>query len=337
MKVSFVRRVRTMNAADAANVVEFILRFYPFAEKLGHLLPVVLGRLLEDDALQGVVVDYLHDDKERPEMAAFGLSAFVSEASAKDHLASPAPHFEFALLERALKGEPVFLTYDEIAKANAESGLTLFPMLWLQRTNDPADPEAHILLGLGEKTFWERHRGYRLGRILKEAPAELREAFLGGGFTERRHFRAGEALNSFPGVTLEKDRILFTVERAEVEAHWPPSVAGQLFAFQEPRCRFTRAEQQVLIRAADGLTDAKIAQGLGISPTAVALRWRSIYARLLECAPAVLRFGDEEANGSRGQEKRRTVVAFINEHPEELRPYGCLSRRHNHNHAAAEA
>lgn len=120
----------------------------------------------------------------------------------------------------------------------------------------------------------------------------------------------------------------FTVTRAEVEANWPGSIVAQLFAHQSPRCGFTCPEQQVLIRAADGLTDAKIASVLGITPAAVSLRWRSIYARLLESVPVVPRLEDD-SNGARGQEKRRNVIAFINEHPEELRPYARRGRRNN--------
>ena len=335
MKVSFVRRVRTMNANDASAVAALLLRAYPFMAKFGGLSEH-LASLLAEDALQGVVVDHIRDGEPEPEIVAFGLSAFIRDRHVEAYHASPAPCFELTLIARALKGEPVFLTGGEIAENAAGQGLTLFPMIWLQQTNDPADPEAHILFGLREKTFWERHRGYRLARIIKEVPAEMEKPFLDGGFRVNCRFSAGTPLEPFPGVALEHDTIMFTVTRAEVEAQWPPSVVGQLFAFQEPRCGFSRAEQQVLIRAADGLTDAKIAESLGISPTAVSLRWRSIYGRIEESVRALLPLEGEETNGARGQEKRRTVIAFVKEHPEELRPFS-RSRHGNgsHDHRAA--
>ena len=336
MEVSFVRRLRTINAGDAPEAAGFIQRCYSFADQLGRSLPDLLGRLISEETLNGVVVEYIRDDGLKPEIAAFGLSGFISDACANEYLASPSPHFEFTLLDRALKQEPAFLSYEEIAEANAGEGVTLFPLLWLQNSSDPADPEAYILLGLGQKSFWSSHRGYRLSRILKEMPADMAEAFLRGGFRQHCRFSAGAPLGAFPDVALEQDRIMFTVTRAEVEANWPGSIVAQLFAHQSPRCGFTRAEQQVLIRAADGLTDAKIASVLGVTPAAVSLRWRSIYARLLESVPVVLRL-DDDSNGARGQEKRRTVIAFINEHPEELRPYPRRSRRQNHGRPAQEA
>lgn len=309
-----------MEADDAPEAAEFIQRFYPFTDKLGRALPDVLRRLISEETLIGVVVEYARDGNSQTEMAAFGLTSFLSEASTHDFLASPAPHFELTLLGRALKGEPAFLTYDEIAEANAGEGLILFPLIWLQHTSDPADPESHILFGLCQKCFWNRHRGYRLARILKEVGAELGSAFLDGGFKQHCRFPAGTPLGLRHDLALERDRIVFTVTRQDVEATWPASVVGQLFAHQPPRCGFTRAEQQILIRAADGQTDARIASALGISLTAVSLRWRSIYQRLLQNVPAVLR-PEEVSHGARGQEKRRTVVAFINEHQEELRPH----------------
>ena len=320
MKVSFVRRVRTMNASDAPGAAALLLRAYPFMARFEGL-PEHLARLLAEDMLHGVVVDYIRDGEAEPEIAAFGLSAFIRDRYVEAYLASPAPCFELTLIAHALRGEPVFLASGEIAENAAGRGLTLFPMVWLQHTTDPADPEAHILFGLREKTFWERHRGYRLARIIKEVPGDLEKPFLDGGFRVHCRFSAGTPLEFFPGVALERDTIMFTITRAEVEAQWPPSIVGQLFAFQEPRCGFSRSEQQVLIRAADGLTDARIAESLGISPTAVSLRWRSIYGRIEEFVRALLPLEGEETNGARGQEKRRTVVAFVKEHPEELRPF----------------
>src|SRR5262249_19116595 len=74
--------------------------------------------------------------------------------------------------------------------------------------------------------------------------------------------------------------------------------------------------------AAEGLIDAQIAGQLGISPAAVALRWRSVYARVAERVPSALHdTAPSSAGRGRGHEKRRRVIAFVSEHPEEMRPY----------------
>ncbi len=278
--------------------------------------------------MTGVAVEYIHDHDLRPELAAFGLSGFIAEDCAQAYLASPEPHIELVLLERALNGrrEPAFLSYDEIAEDNAGDGLTLVPIFWLQRTNDFTNPEAHALLSIAQQTLLQRHRGYRLTRIIKEFPSERAGVFFGGGFSEHCRFPAGAPLSFNPKATLREDHMICMVTRAEIESNWPSSTIAHMFAYEPPRCAFTRAEQQVLIRAVDGLTDAKIAQHLGVSLTAISMRWRSIYARLLDSAPCVLR-SEEGANGARGEEKRRKAIAFVSEHPEELRPYAPAPRR----------
>lgn len=327
MSVSLVRRGRIINPGDAAKAAEFIGRFSPVPDALARRLPELLRQLISDELLGGVVVEYIRHNDPAPEFAAFGLSGFVSEAWADDYLAAPVPHIELALLDRACgNGQSRdFLNYDEVAQANAGDGLTLVPLLWLQATDDPADPEAHALLRLGQQNFLDRHRGYRLARIIKETWAERAFAFQGGGFREHCRLPAGTPLSFAPGAKLERDHIIYTVTREDIEANWPGTAVGLLFAHEPPGCGFTQAEQDVLLRAAEGLTDAKIAQELGITTAAVAMRWRSIYARFAEGAPPALRF--EELSGGRGQEKRRSVVAFVSEHPEELRPYARPVRR----------
>jgi DNA-binding NarL/FixJ family response regulator len=326
VNVSAVRRGRIINADDAPKAAEFITRFSSVPSQLADLLPGLLRRLILEELLSGVVVEYFRDHDPQPEFAAFGVSGFVSETWANDFLASPTPHIDLTVLDRAARGAQDLLTYEEIAEANAGDGVTLLPLLWLQATDDPADPEAHALLRLGQQNFLDRHRGYRLARIIKETWAERAFAFQGGGFREHCRMPAGTPLSFDPQGRLERDHIIYTVTRTDIEANWPGTAVGLLFAHEPPRCGYTRAEQEVLLRAADGLTDAKIALDLGISAAAVSMRWRSIYARFAEGAPSALRF-EETSSGARGQEKRRLVIAFVSEHPEELRPYARPARR----------
>ncbi len=338
VKDNLIRRARAMNAGDALEAAEFIKRYTPVPDRLAHRLPAVLERLIAEEILLGVVVEYIHDSDARPQLAGIGISGFASDRWSDGFLASPAPHIDLIIFDQASRDvqEPALLSYNEIAEANAGDGLTLLPLLWLQLTDDPADPEAHALLRLGQQTFIDSHRGYRLARIIKETWAERAFAFQGGGFREHCRIPKGTPLSFHPERTLERDHIIFTVTRQEIEANWPGTAAGLLFAHEPPRCGFTRAEQQILVRATDGLTDARIARDLGITAAAVSMRWRSIYTRFLECAPPALRF-EEASNGARGQEKRRHVIAFVSEHPEELRPYARPARRNaanGSNHAA---
>lgn len=329
-RAGFVRRVRTFRTSDAANAVEFIDHYLPVPKRLAGRLPGLLSRLVDEEVLRGVVVEYIQDRDVSPEFAAFGLSGFLREEFVADYLASPTPHLFLTLLDLESEGMAgrTLLNYDEIAHANAGAGLTLDPFMWLQRSYDITDPEARDLLVLGQQTFLDRHRGYRVARILKEAPAWLASSYLGGGFKEQHRFWAGTPLSFFPGTQLKEDYVLFNITRAGLEGKLPTGGVEHLFTYQPPRCGFTRAEHQVLTRAVEGLTDAKIAQDLDAPVNTITMRWRSIYARVAANALDVP-MTEESTNGARGQERRRLVIAFLQEHPEELRPYARPGRGHN--------
>jgi hypothetical protein len=317
-----------MDPADAPEAAALIRKHCPVSEALTRSLTGVLYRLVEEDVLNGVIVEYVYGHGTPPAVAAFGLSGFLRDEWADSYLASPLPHLALTLLHAALPaaGTPVFLTFEEIARGNSGGGLTLVPMFWLQQSYDPSDPETHVLLAHGLQLFFQRHRGYRLNRILKDVPAHLSSAHLDVGFREHYRFDAGTPLSFCPEVGLESDHFVYAASRAEAEGAWPGKTIGHLFAYQAPRCGFTRHEQQVLARAADGLTDTQIAEHLGVTIAAVSLRWRSIYTRVMERAPFVLQ-PEEAASGIRGPEKRRQVIAFVTEHPEELRPHPALARK----------
>jgi hypothetical protein len=312
-----------MSPSDAATCSAWIAREFPLPRPLASALPALLERLISEETLSGIVVEYVGDPSLQPVVAGFGISGFLSEACVSEYLAAPHPHLEVCLLDRVRLGRPqaAFLAYDEIARANAGDGSTLFPLMWLQRTNDPADPESRALLVLCQQSFLRQHRGYRLVRILKETETDRAQAFLNGGFRERHRLRAGTAL-PFSRGRLERDRIVFEITKAEMAAAAPGLSVGYLFEYRPPRCGFTRAEKRVLSRAAEGLTDAQIARQLDISPAAVGLRWRSVYARIADRVPSALQEDEPGTdNRGRGHEKRRRAIAFLNDHPEEMRPY----------------
>jgi hypothetical protein len=257
------------------------------------------------------------------------MSGFIGAATASQYLADPVPHLELTLLERWRTGQRAssFLDYHGIARGNARGGVTLVPLFWLQRPDDMSSTEARELLELGQQSFLRAYRGYRLERILKEAAAARAGAFLAGGFKEHRRLQAGTPL-SFPGMKLASEHVVLCVTRTDMEPALPGSAVGSLFRHHPPRCTFTRAELQVLQRAEEDMTDAEIAADLGATSNAITLRWRSIYGRVAERAPTALRLDSKRpAPAVRGTEKRRRVIAFVRQHPEELRPYAWPRKR----------
>jgi DNA-binding CsgD family transcriptional regulator len=96
---------------------------------------------------------------------------------------------------------------------------------------------------------------------------------------------------------------------------------GSLFVYQPPQFGFRPSEQRLLLAALQGGTDEDIAETLKISLSAVKKTWRSIYDRVTPLCPGLI--ADkvaEESNSERGKEKKQRMLAYLREHPEELRP-----------------
>jgi hypothetical protein len=318
-----VERVRAVAPSDAGPAAAWIIDTFPVPPALAAALPALLARLIAADVLRGELVEHVDGAARRPPVvAAFGLTGFLADRRATAYLAAPYPHLELDLLDEARRGggNGPFLDHDAVAQANAGDGLAAFPLLWLQRENDPHAAETRVLLAAGQKSFMHMHRGYRLARILKETTADRAGAFLAGGFRERGRLAPGTALR-FAGRRLAQEHVVFEASRSDMENALPGAMVSHLFAYQPPRCGFTRSEKQVLERAVDHLTDGEIAAALGITPSAVALRWRSIYVRMAERVPLALDAEPGRRAAARGREKRRRVIAFVDDHPEEMRPY----------------
>lgn len=85
---------------------------------------------------------------------------------------------------------------------------------------------------------------------------------------------------------------------------------------------FSPGEQRVLLAALEGRTDEELATDLAISPWTVKNTWRSIFARAGRQLPHVLPNRaeiDSDADTRRGKEKRTRLLAYVRDHPEELR------------------
>lgn len=118
-------------------------------------------------------------------------------------------------------------------------------------------------------------------------------------------------------------RTLYYMDTREIAGAAPGTSASFVPQHVSPVCQFTRAEQRLLRKGLDGLTDQQIAAELGLSLNTLKSTWRSIYDRVASHAPFVLSGMDGGADdgGVRGTEKRRGVLSFVEDHPQELRPY----------------
>jgi DNA-binding NarL/FixJ family response regulator len=99
------------------------------------------------------------------------------------------------------------------------------------------------------------------------------------------------------------------------------SWVGSLFVYQPPQFDFRPSEQRLLLAALQGGTDDSLAETLGVSLSAVKKTWRTTYSRVTAKSPGLIPDQvPEELTSERGKEKKQRLLAYLREHPEELRP-----------------
>lgn len=172
-----------------------------------------------------------------------------------------------------------------------------------------------------ESFFW-LHHGYNLQEILIEFySAPLVQFCLAAGFLLRSDY---QDYYRKQGLTLPPDEQhprLLGLTREEAAANAGVNIA-RLFPYHVPRFFLSYGEQRVLLQALLGRNDEEIAASLDVALSTVKKRWAAVYDCVAEQLPEML---PETALSSsplqkRGHEKRRQLLAYLRQHPEELRP-----------------
>jgi hypothetical protein len=109
-----------------------------------------------------------------------------------------------------------------------------------------------------------------------------------------------------------------TRERALLEP--VGSTVSFLFRSVRPRYYFPASQRRVLRAALAGRSDNEIAAQLGVSRDAIKGTWKAILTRVWDY--------DIELAGQAATHRRRHVLEYVRQHPEELRPYERPSRAH---------
>lgn len=233
-----------------------------------------------------------------------GMGVFVRRSFADAELASP----RAGLNARILANGDVLLTRAEIGAGNAGQGLDFVNLYgtWRDGVMTPEElADVQVLLGVG---FAEQFGGYRFHRVLKEAVGEDRIALARATGTYRIVAEFAESKSALAVVTRESAQAA------------PYSVAASIYRYKAPVLRLRPAEQELLLAAIGGKTDAELSAELGLRVEATKRRWLSVFDRVAQYKPEILSASDAEGEG-RGRQKRHRIVAYVRDHPEELRPY----------------
>ena len=183
-------------------------------------------------------------------------------------------------------------------------------------------------------TFIQVHRGYLWKEVISSQSwsADHLDFILrtGGHLWDPLAASYTSTLRKDLSEIVSKPHIVGTTRDMELERQgkWAGSWVGALFDYHPPMLGFSRSEQRLLACALSGATDEHLAETLGTSLPAVKKTWVSIYRRVEDHLPELIpdALGSDLPASGRGKEKRRGVLAYLREHPEELRPVARPSR-----------
>jgi hypothetical protein len=247
-----------------------------------------------------------------------GLAVFVTAAFLGEVKTTPRFWVGPELVNRILHGASPLLSDGDVRAANSGTGLNL--LIW-NLTIHPTDlNRAEVGVALNY-AFFANFLGFQLAELLAQADClEHMQGSRNGGCL---YFdRARRCYGDFPEVNscnFEDEPRNVGLERSS------PYTLGNLWALfscAAPQVGFSLSEQRMLSAAFKGRTDEDLSALLNISLTGVKKRWRSIYQRVAVTLPHV--FDGQSAGQAwvleRGKERRRILLAYLRDHPEELRP-----------------
>ena len=216
-----------------------------------------------------------------------------------------------------LDGSFAPMTDREIGVANVRGELTMLILHFSQREHDINDPHVQSVIANANDAFRAFHSGYNPRAIYYESSAQQEAVALAFGFSPHP-YADGERVEA---LSPELRPMLFALTREQAQAQLPGTPARNCFEHQPPLFRFSTSQRCLLWLALFDDSDDALMRALEVSVHGLKKLWRGIYERVEDQAPDF--FGDiaSDSDGKRGPEKRRQVLAYVRQRPEELRPW----------------
>ena len=304
---------RLLGHGDLQEAQRLVPAWLPLEPAVRAALPAIWTRLLGHPGFNGDVIE----DLNRPpgqRIVGLGVAIALDERWTRLLRDNPPPYAPALLYAELLDGRFQPPADKDLARLNARGEVSFLVLHYEQVLTDLANPDTLELLGVAMSLFRFAHAGYRLHSLYQEATAEQ------GGYMLSMGFRARTTRNQ-PGLPE-----LYGLQRHEAALLLPGSPVRDAFQFTPPRFGFAGAERRLLRLAVTDLTDEAIGDELGISGHGVKKLWRQVHQRAQDAMPSLFGEGDAAASrdsGGRGPEKRRALLQYLRQHPEELRPYSA--------------
>jgi DNA-binding CsgD family transcriptional regulator len=322
---------RKGSASDLADcyVLHGLLRL-PYTKRSWSILPEMWRALLSKGAMQlRLVVN-------RAKLAGSRTVSFSAVLFVTDEFCSEArssrlpPYLGVELARQYLLGQLPVLNRKQVAQANAGDGLNAMICFegWAH-----VGLSAEEVLAVRAKQRDAVHlglRGYRVKEFLANPIGRKTSQWMINAGARLRH-NYYNYFQNYAGSEPEPSERPWLVGLTKEEAFSDPgSDVASLFIYIPPRFNFTRAQRVLLRHALRGETCEALAASLAVSPWTVKKRWRTIYERVADVDSELLPLpiADGLHASSRGAERRRHLLNYLRQHPEELRPFKAAPRRH---------
>lgn len=314
-------RYRSMKVNDIPKCVEGVAAHPVLGPRYGSLikdLPSAIHSALDHDSFTAVVFEEFQGSTIR--FVGAGMAVFVSDDFLQELKTTPFFWVGPELVKRISRGDSPVLSDAAVRDANSTVGLNL--VVW-HNTVHPEDLRKAEVQTPTMISFDKNYRGFWLREVMGQADCleQLDGMRNAGGL----YFNQAEnCYGNFPEVSAQD----FGSEprnggmSRDLAFNHGGSWLGSLFLYAPPQFCFNRSEQRLLTSALEGGTDEELGDSLGISLFAVKRKWRVIYDRVTARQPELIPSNSqpEEWTQDRGKQKKQRLLAYLREHPEELRP-----------------
>jgi hypothetical protein len=313
------RPMRPKDVAECARIIAAHPVIGPrYGSAIAELRPAWL-RLLDCEAKRASIVEEV--DGSHATICFVGVSVFVGEEFVRELKSPPLFWIGPELAKRIVQGDSPLLSDRQVREANSCGGLTMVTWEGCIRPEFEKHLEIHRRI---LNMFIEEHRGY----LWKEAIASQLESVgrlqwtidTGGLLWNPERGRYMKSLDKDPREIIRKPHIVGVTR--DIEHGRPGTWVGAIFDYHPPQIGFSRGEQRLLLSALSGGTDEEVSDDLDVSVFTVKNTWRSIYNRAAACMPELFLEPPhvDVRISERGKEKKRHLLTYLRDHPEELRP-----------------
>ncbi|HKU14263.1 MAG TPA: hypothetical protein VJQ52_07685 [Steroidobacteraceae bacterium] len=316
-------RYRPVMRGDLAECFELLPPWLGLDQATARALPSMWERLVDEPSMvTGLMEDLALPPGQR--IQGWGVTMILPQPLVQALHLDHQPHsFVSRRIYAALReGSLQPMSDRDIGIENARGTLTMMILHFSQRDHDISNPYVHTVIAAANDTFRAFHDGYNLRAIYYECVAMNDLVAASSGFEPRRYVDQDElaALSperrpAFWGLTRERARTLI-----------PGSPARNCFEHQPPLFRFSASQRRLLWLALFDDSDEILMPLLGVSVHGLKKLWRGIYERVEDRMPEFFGESAGDEAGKRGPEKRRQVLAYVRQRPEELRPWAIGSR-----------